>query len=250
MLCRLLKEHILPADNVMPDSRDEARKILRNLGMDYNSIHACPNDCILFRGEYTDMVKCPKCDSERYRVDLHGTKIPQKVLRHFPLLPRIKHFFECKSMAALASWHEENKSSDGVLRIPADCAVWKHIDGTWSDFAREARNLRLGLAMDGVNPFGQRSTSYSVWPVVIVNYNIPPWLTTKKGHLWLSLIVPGRYKVGNMDVYLRPLLEELQQLWIGIEVVDMSRHTGRRNALIRGILMWTMHDYPGLTECS
>lgn len=234
----------------MPDSRDDGRKILKNLGMDYNNIHACPNDCILFRKEHDALEKCPVCDSDRYRTDLNGQKVPRKVLRHFPLIPRIKHFFQCKSMAALATWHKDNRSKDGVLRIPSDCAAWKHIDETWPEFASEARNLRLGLAMDGINPFGQRSTSYSVWPVVIVNYNIPPWLTTKKGHLWVSLIVPGRYKVKNMDVYLRPLLEELQQLWAGIEVVDMSRHIGRRNSFIRGIMMWTMHDYPGLSEAS
>lgn len=123
--------------------------------------------------------------------------------------------FRCKSIASLMSWHSQNNSKDGVQRIPADCMAWKHIDQTWPEFAREARNLRLGLAMDGVNPFGLRSTTYSVWPVVLVNYNIPPWMTTKKGHLILSLIVPGRYKAKNMDVYLQPLVEELKELWIG-----------------------------------
>ncbi|MCO5575686.1 hypothetical protein L7F22_029490 [Adiantum nelumboides] len=118
------------------------------------------------------------------------------------------------------SWHSKNRSTDGVQRIPADCMVWKHTDERWPEFAQEDRHLHLGLAMDGVNPFGQCSTTYSVWPVVVVNYNIPPWLTTKKGHLILSLLVPGRYKVKNMDVYLQPLVDELKELWSGIEVVD------------------------------
>ena len=47
-----------------------------------------------------------------------------------------------------------------------------------------------------------------------------------------------------MDVYLKPLVEELEELWSGIQVHDMSRKFGERHTTIRGILMWTMHDWP------
>ena len=70
--------------------------------------------------------------------------------------------------------------------------------------------MRFGLATDGVNPFGVQSTSWSTWPVIIVNYNIPPWLSIKKGHLILALIVLGKYKVKNLDVYMEPLIDELE----------------------------------------
>ena len=74
----------------------------------------------------------------------------------------------------------------------------------------------------------------------------PPWKTTKKGNILLSLLVPGKHKVKNMDVYLAPLIEELQELWNGIEVFDVSKPPCDRSTLIKDILMWTMHDYPGL----
>ena len=47
-------------------------------------------------------------------------------------------------------------------------------------FRDEPRRVRLGLAIDGVNPHSIQSSNYSVWPVVIINYNIPPWMTIKK----------------------------------------------------------------------
>ena len=75
-----------------------------------------------------------------------------------------------------------------------------------------------------------------------MNYNLPPWLAIKKVHLLLSLIVLGKYKVKNMDVYLAPLIEELCALWNGIEVKDMSKPSGGRSTIVKGILMWTMHD--------
>lgn len=104
------------------------------------------------------------------------------------MINRIQHMFRCKSIAQLMMWHVENRSTDGILRVSADCVAWKHIDSLCLDFAAEPRNLRLVLAMDGVNPFGLRSTPWSTWPVVLVNYNLPPWMLIKKGHLMLALL--------------------------------------------------------------
>ena len=171
--------------------------------------------------------------------------MPVKVLMHFLIIPRITYMYRCK-----ATWRQKNRSTDNVFRVPADSPSWRHIEETYASLKNEPRNLRLGLAMDGVNPFGVRSTSWSTWPVCLVNYNLPPWLAIKRGHLLLSFIVPGKHTVKNMDVYLAPLIDELQTLWTGIHVTDMSKPTGQRTSMIQGILMWTMHDWPGYGECS
>jgi hypothetical protein len=52
-----------------------------------------------------------------------------------------------------------------------------------------------------------------------------------------------------MDVYLAPLVEELQILWQGVEVEDMSNLHPNRLFNIRAILLWTMHDYLGFGQC-
>ena len=44
---------------------------------------------------------------------------------------------------------------------PADGEAWKEFDKTYPTLAEDARNLRLGLATDGFNPFGIMSTSYT-----------------------------------------------------------------------------------------
>ena len=84
--------------------------------------------------------------------------------------------------------------------------------------------------------------------MVLINYNIPPWEATKKGNILLSLLIPGKYKVKNMDVYLEPLIEELQDLWRGIQVMDDTRPISHRSSIIKAILLWTLHDYPGFGE--
>jgi hypothetical protein len=43
-----------------------------------------------------------------------------------------------------------------------------------------------------------------------VNYNLPTQMAIKKGHIMLTLLIPGKYNVANVDVYLAPLVEELQ----------------------------------------
>ena len=62
----LFKYKVLPSDNVLPDSCEEVKKLLKMLGVEYISYHACPNDCILYRGEYADKDMCLKCGHDRY----------------------------------------------------------------------------------------------------------------------------------------------------------------------------------------
>ena len=52
---------MLPEENMLPKSYYEAKNILYPMGMEYQKIHACPNDCILYRHEFEEMQKCPRC---------------------------------------------------------------------------------------------------------------------------------------------------------------------------------------------
>jgi hypothetical protein len=67
------------------------------------------------------------------------------------------------------------------------------------------------MALDGVNLFSNQSLSHSIWHVVLLNYNLPPWLVTKQFFIMLVLLIPGKESVisDNIDVYLAPLIEEL-----------------------------------------
>ena len=47
MLLQVLMD-MLPTDDKLPNEHYKAKKIVRDLGLGYEKIHACPNDCILF----------------------------------------------------------------------------------------------------------------------------------------------------------------------------------------------------------
>ena len=76
----------------MPKSRSTTKRTLRTLGLDYKSIHAFPNDHVLFRKYLANETKCPKCHSSHNKEDIQGDRIPHKVLRHFPLVLHIKTY--------------------------------------------------------------------------------------------------------------------------------------------------------------
>ena len=57
------------------------------------------------------------------------------------------------------------------------------------------------------------SLSYSMWPVVMTAYNLPLWLCTKDPYKMLTLLIPGpNAPKKDIDVFLRPLVDELKEL--------------------------------------
>ena len=58
------------------------------------------------------------------------------------------------------------------------------------------------------------SPSYNMWYVVVTAYNLPPWLCTKDPYKMLTLLIPGPNALEkDIDIFLRPLVDELKELW-------------------------------------
>ncbi|XP_057484999.1 uncharacterized protein LOC130771413 [Actinidia eriantha] len=194
--------------------------------------------------------RCPRCNVSRYKINCgKGKKIPHKILRYFPLTPRLKRLFMSKTISEAMRWHMENPGDGEESRHPAHSDEWKDFDVKHPEFALEPRNVRLGLAVDGFNPFGNMSNSYSMWPVILVPYNLPPWLAMKDSFFMLTLLVPGDKQPGiDIDVYMRPMVDELKELWqTGALTYDAF---GREFFPMRAALLWTIHDWPAFGDIS
>lgn len=248
-------------DASIPKSLYELRKIIRELGLSYDKIDACPNDCMLYWKENSNKTECDICHTSRYKAieedSADGSttadtckKIGAKVLRYFPLTPRLQMLFMSSKTAASMRWHEESRTKDGYLRHPADSPAWKAFDFKYDKFAKESRNVRLGLASDGFNPFGTMSVSHSTWPVVLTPYNLPPWMCMQKPYFYLTLLIPGPSAPGNnIDVYMEPLVVELQELW-DLKGVDTYDASTKSNFPMRACLLWTISDFPAYANLS
>ncbi|KAI5317428.1 hypothetical protein L3X38_037135 [Prunus dulcis] len=248
----ILQGDLLPEGNTIPTSMYEAKKTLCALGVSYEKMHACPNDCILYRKEYEDSTNCPTCGISRWKEgkdSILKEGVPAKVVWYFPPIPRFKRMFQSHETAKSLTWHAARKSIDGQMSHPADSPPWKLLDDKWPEFGNEPRNLRLALSSDGFNPHSSLSSRYSCWPVILVTYNLPPWLCTKRKFMMLTLLISGPKQPGNdIDVYLEPLIDELKSLWVGIRGV-YDAHNGEYFTL-RPALMWTINDFPAYGNLS
>ena len=127
-ILKILSE-AFPEFNTIPKSYEEAKKMLRELGLGYVSIHVCPNNCVLFRGnEYAELDNCPVCKASRWK-DPERKKVPAKVLRHFPLIPRLQRLFVSKKRSEEAQWHKlKRKYNEKEMTHPADGKAWGDFD--------------------------------------------------------------------------------------------------------------------------
>ena len=245
-------KEILPLDNCFPESTYEVKKTLNCIGLKYEKIHACPNDCVLYRKEYADMDTCPECDSPRYKPNKSKEirkLIPQKVMWYLPLIPRLKRLYRSAEHSENLIWHETRRVKDGKLRHPADSQAWKKVNNLNPEFKTEARHLRLGLAADGVNPHKSLSSRHSSWPVFLVMYNLPPWLVMRRKFLMLTLMISGPKQPGHdIDVYLAPLIDDLKDLYEnGVEAYDGFK---KEVFNLKAVLLWTVNDFPAYGNLS
>jgi hypothetical protein len=216
----LLKPHKVPKDMY------QSKKMMSALCLKYEKIDICPDNYMLFWKEHANEKKCLQCghlwfikvvtqDGEKVM-----TEVTHKQLHYFPITPRLKQLFISKRTTRHKRWYKEGiHENDGVMGHPSDSEAWKVLDRFDADSASNARNIRFGLATDGFDPFSTNSTPYSCCLIFVVLYNLPPSLCMKFEFMFLCLIVHGLEASGpQINVMLKPLIKELKQLWIGVEV--------------------------------
>nr|GEZ42556.1 hypothetical protein [Tanacetum cinerariifolium] len=125
------------------------------------------------------------------------------------------------------TWHATGKCTEpGKMQHPVDGKAWKDFD---------TNNL---------------SQSYSMWPVILTTYNLPPWLCMKESYFMLTLLIPVPKSPGkDIDVYLRPLIDDLKVLWAkpGVETIDVAKGLKFN---MRAMVLWTINDFPARSSLS
>jgi hypothetical protein len=220
--------------------------------MGVEKIYACPNHCILFRGEtFGGLDKCPRCGASRYKDndlysggeastgnkrnkkgskkavqesqppedtplgnDAKKRKIPTLVMWYLSVTDRLRRIFLNPKEAVLMTWwDDERKVDDDVIAHPADVSQWQDFDKNNPLFSSDPRNVRFALSTDGMNPFNERMSDHSTWPVILTMYNIPTYLCQKRKYLFLTVLVFGPQQPDfDMDVFLEPVMEEFEKL--------------------------------------
>jgi hypothetical protein len=192
-LMDLIRE-VLPTGHKMPKDMYPSKKLLEGLGMEYENIDVCQDNCMLFWKGHGREQKCLKCGKSRYVELVHEdgekvvTKVAHKQLRFMPLTPSVKHLFLSRKTAMHMKWHKYcTDRQDGLMVHPSDADAWKAINNFDIEFASDARNIRIGLATDGFTPFNMTTAPYSCWLVITISSNLQPTLCMNYEFMFLLL---------------------------------------------------------------
>ncbi|XP_021713445.1 uncharacterized protein LOC110681599 [Chenopodium quinoa] len=129
-----------------PLSYYQSKRIIKDLGLGYEKIDACPNNCMLYWGDFSKEDKCHVCGTSRWKKN-KGTN---------------DNVRDQDKNISRSGEHAKN-----MLRHPSDALACKSIDQRYEDFASDPRSVLLGLASDGFNPYRLMNTTYSTWPPLV-----------------------------------------------------------------------------------
>lgn len=74
----------------------------------------------------------------------------------------------------------------------------------------------------GFDFFSDKSTSYSMWPVILIPYNVSPKLCIRyTNYLLFMLILGPNAPTNDIDFYLQPLIDELNELLNNGSIFDL-----------------------------
>lgn len=80
----------------------KGKKILCPMGLDCVKIHACRNDCILYKKEFENLKDFPRCGKSHYKLKDNGVEddngvtrngVPAKVIWYLSIIERFKILF-------------------------------------------------------------------------------------------------------------------------------------------------------------
>ncbi|KAI9075367.1 hypothetical protein K1719_042679 [Acacia pycnantha] len=122
----LMDEANRPLYQDIPTTFYEAKKIINRLGLNYEKIDACPNDCMLYWKDEARRETCKKCHTSRFRTVRRGKKQKKKsakILKYFQLKPRLERLLMSSKTTGHIRWHQVDKNEDEKIRYPRDVEV-------------------------------------------------------------------------------------------------------------------------------
>ena len=215
------------------------QRILKLSRVSEVSLDACINSCCCFTGALSSLDICPHCQQPRF--DSAGK--PQQRFRYLPLEPRIKSLFLSPSTSNQMKYRANFKHTVHEISDVFDGSHYQDllmeqvvIDGVeYEDaFFSECRDVALGFLMDGFQIFKRRRRgSATCWPLIAINFNLPPEIRTHLVNIIPLGIIPGPRAPTDFDSFLRPFIDECKLLAKGVRAFDLADNTS-----------FTLHVYP------
>ena len=176
----------------------------------------CPRSCCAFTGDHSDAENCP-CGVSRY-ISLNEKQISRKQFCYLPLISRLLIFYSNSLQSKLYQTY------------PMSLFDSQHQQGGWHDCwdgtlfrehvnsFQEPRHLVFGFFTDGVQVVRQKT--HDIWPLLLIQLNLPPKVRYKKRNLILLGIIPGPKQPSDFESFFQPMLDEFKRLEQGVQAWD------------------------------
>jgi hypothetical protein len=186
----------------------------------------CLNIYMLYYLENTYLIEYKTCEHAHYKpITGRGrTLIAFRKLRYFSITLRLQMLFMSSKTNKHIIWHHSNDMVDEVMLHSSNGEAYKYFNKVYPQFLIESINVHCRY-IDEFNPFRSFVTPYSCWLVILMVYNLPSGMCMRSEFVFLSTIIPSPNSMDrNIYVYLRPLIDELKQLWSSKTMMyDVSR---------------------------
>lgn len=244
-------------------------------GLDPKLYDSCIGSCCCYVGPYKDASSCPYCREPR----LNSVGRPRKVFTYIPVIPRLKAMCKDQGLSEKLQYRANYETSPprhipplpscstyhdrtglgraGVCYCPSkieDVFDSQHyralrdtpvtIDEKTYQFNYFAGNqdVALGFLTDGFTPF--KRSKQTCWPLLLINFNLPPDVRFQKEHLICVGVIPGPHKPKDPDSFMWPMVEELLTLMAGAPTLDAQ---AQAMVSLRAFLILCGGDIPAVS---
>lgn len=194
-------------------------------------IHCCINSCVAYTGAYTPLDQCPHCGEERYKPARNNRvhRAPRCIFLYLPILPRLRNLYRDSTLAQKLRHRAERDLDPANIRDIFDGAHYNRLCGErvavggdvlGHHYFSQPTDIALGLSSDGFGPF--KSRQKSCWPLLAFNYNLPPTIRTRLENVICLGVVPGPSSPKEIDTFLEPFIDELEDLARGVPAYDAA----------------------------
>ena len=254
---------------LLPNSIIHARKFIGNTCDSFSMYASCskcntiyPINACKIGGKYQSM-KCSNirfpvhpqlfrrtpCNTELMKVVKRSSGTtsfyPKQLFCSQSLVELLKNLVKKNGFLERCERDRFSSSSAGILSDIQHGEVWKtFLDSYGTKFFAQPYNYGLCLNVDWFQPF--KHSTYSVGAIYISILNLPRNERFKKENVLLCGIIPGPHEPKDMNSYLRPLVDDLKELWNGVAM--KSSH--RVPVFVRAALICTSCDIPASRKVS
>lgn len=211
--------------------------VLQNSPVDVSTIveyPVCPaKACLLFWKEHVHAVTCTVCGASRYNADGKDAS----VFPYIPLIPRIKRLYASPIWSQIIQDQFARPSTEDHFSDVADGDLFKDV---MQQVNYSKYTIPFFFGVDGITMDANKE--HSVDPLALVNLFLPPEMRTKSAHTINCGITPPN--VGNIKVFLQPLLEEISKEFFVFDALTKQRHA------CNPILLFGTFDMRGLPKAT